>query len=85
MIFKVVIISLLILIILSLGSALWHLAHDRETSTGTVRALTWRIGLSIFLFILLFVGFFMGWIKPHDITQSDVTNETSIAPSELIR
>jgi hypothetical protein len=30
-----------------------------------VRALTVRIGLSVFLFLLLFVFYGLGWIQPH--------------------
>lgn len=62
---KIVIILILLVIVLSLGSALYYLVTDREKSEKTVRALTWRIGLSIGLFLLLLVAFGSGLIKPH--------------------
>lgn len=67
MLVKAIIVLFLIIIIYSLGSALYHLGRDKSDSTGVVKALTWRIALSIFLFILLFVMFAMGWISPHTI------------------
>jgi hypothetical protein len=30
-----------------------------------VRALTWRIGLSVALFLLLLLGWYLGLIQPH--------------------
>lgn len=55
----------MIAIVVSLGSALYHLLVKREHSEQTVKALTVRIGLSLTLFILLFVAFAAGIIKPH--------------------
>lgn len=62
---KIVIILILLVIVLSLGSALYYLVTDREKSEKTVRALTWRIGLSISLFFLLLLAFGSGLIQPH--------------------
>ncbi len=62
---KIVIILILLIIVLSLGSALYYLVTDREKSEKTVRALTWRIGLSIGLFFLLLLAFGSGVIQPH--------------------
>ncbi|HVE44324.1 MAG TPA: twin transmembrane helix small protein [Gammaproteobacteria bacterium] len=67
-IIKVVISFLFIFIFFSLGSALYFLMHDKGQSDRIVKALTWRIGLSIFLFILLMGAFWMGWITPHGLT-----------------
>lgn len=54
-------------ILISLGSALYFLMHDRGQSERIVKALTWRIVLSILLFFLLLVAFALGWIVPHPI------------------
>ena len=62
---KILIVLALILIILSLGSALYHLVMDREKTQKTAKALTLRIGLSIGLFLLLLLAFASGWIQPH--------------------
>jgi len=40
---------------------------DKDDSTRVVKALTWRIGLSIVVFILLLIGFMFGWITPHPV------------------
>jgi hypothetical protein len=55
------------LIFFALGSALYFLVHDKGDSERIVKALSWRIGLSILLFILLFVAFALGWITPHPV------------------
>ncbi|TAK77917.1 MAG: twin transmembrane helix small protein [Gammaproteobacteria bacterium] len=65
---KIIIVLFLIAIFFSLGSALYFLIHDKSGSTRIVKALTWRIGLSLLLFALLLVAFTLGWITPHSIT-----------------
>jgi putative copper export protein len=65
MVFKLFIVFLLLVVIYSLGSALYYLVNDRGESNRTVKALTWRIGLSLAIFILLLVAHVMGWIQPH--------------------
>jgi formate/nitrite transporter FocA (FNT family) len=54
-------------ILLSLGSGLFHLSRGRgeEDSAKLARALRFRIGLSIALFLLLLVAWHQGWIAPH--------------------
>jgi hypothetical protein len=53
-------------IILSLVSAMVHLVHDyKGESKRMVRALTLRIGLSITLFIVLWMTWKLGWMEPH--------------------
>ena len=64
---KAIIALFFLSIFFSLGSALYFLVHDKGDSTRIVKALTWRIGLSIALFILLMIAFALGWIKPHPI------------------
>lgn len=61
------IIALLLFIFFSLGSALYFLMRDPAQSTRVVKALTWRIGLSMVLFILLMAAFMLGWIQPHSL------------------
>jgi 4-hydroxybenzoate polyprenyltransferase len=68
MLVKAVILLFLVTIIYSLGSALYYLARDRKNDEKrVVKALTWRIGLSLLLFFLLFVAFGLGWITPHSL------------------
>ena len=68
--FTVFVIVVFIGIILSLASALFLLVHDGKGETkAMVRALTVRIGLSVVLFILLFVAWAAGWIEPHGLRR----------------
>jgi hypothetical protein len=63
--FKYLIILMLVLIVGSLGKALYHLsARTPADSRKMVRALTWRISLSVGLFVLLMVAYYEGWITP---------------------
>ncbi|MCD2451766.1 twin transmembrane helix small protein [Methylicorpusculum oleiharenae] len=68
MIIKILIGIAFIGIILSLGSALFHLVkRTEENSTKTVNALTVRITLSVLLFIFIFIAVVTGLIEPHGI------------------
>jgi len=58
-------------IVVSLGSALYHLSKggqgNEEQSRKLTRALTVRIALSIALFLLLMLAWRLGLIAPHDL------------------
>jgi hypothetical protein len=56
------VILFLIVILASLGSALYYMIRDKGRSERAVKALTMRITLSIVLFILLIVGYATGII-----------------------
>jgi len=60
---RYVVLIAFVLIFVSLGSALVFLVRDRGQSRRTVRALAWRVGLSLALFIFLMVSYRMGWIN----------------------
>jgi hypothetical protein len=68
---RVLIIVVFLAILVSLGTALYHLSTERgedtEKSAKLLRALTWRISLSVALFILLIVLWRAGWLTPHGI------------------
>lgn len=65
MLFKAFILILLLIVIISLGSALFHLVSKKGKSDKVIKSLTWRIGLSILIFILLLIGQATGLITPH--------------------
>ncbi len=67
MVFKIVILSLLAVVLISLGSALVAMAKG-DKSDKMLKALTWRIGLSVAIFILLLIGQAMGFITPHGLS-----------------
>lgn len=59
---KIVVILFFVAIVASLGSALFFLVTDRGQSKRTVRALAFRVGLSLTLFLLLMAGYYFGLI-----------------------
>ncbi|HEX5127389.1 MAG TPA: twin transmembrane helix small protein [Rhodocyclaceae bacterium] len=62
---RYVILVLLVVILISLGSGLFYLVKDKGSTDRTARALTWRIGLSLLLFILIALSYRMGWVSGH--------------------
>jgi hypothetical protein len=64
---KLLIVAVLIAIVASLGSALFHLSRSGGDSKKMVRALTIRVGLSVALFILLLVAYYFGLISPNEV------------------
>jgi small neutral amino acid transporter SnatA (MarC family) len=80
--FKLFIAIAFLAILASLGSALYHLARHRDHSEETAKALTLRIALSMALFILLFLAFAGGFIKPHGIAANmQAQTATKTAPA----
>ena len=61
---KIIVALAFILILASLGSALFFLMRDKGKTNRTVQALALRVGLSIALFVLLLVAYQLGWIAP---------------------
>lgn len=59
---KIVVIVFFVAIVASLGSALFFLVTDRGQSKRTVKALAFRVGLSLTLFLLLMAGYYFGLI-----------------------
>jgi hypothetical protein len=56
------VVAMLVLILLSLGSALFYLVKDRGQSMRTVKALALRVGLSVTLFLILMASYYFGFI-----------------------
>lgn len=67
---KLFVILILLGIVLSLGSGLFYMVRDRSGSDRTVRALTIRILLSVFLFGMLMLGIYTGVIQPHGVNPN---------------
>lgn len=63
---KIIPVIVLVLIIVSMGSALVFLIRDGSRTRRTVRALTVRISLSVALFLFLMFGYWMGWFVPNN-------------------
>jgi len=56
---------LIVLILLSLLSGLVYLIRNHGQGDRTVQALTWRIALSIVLFLVLMAGHYLGLFPPN--------------------
>jgi hypothetical protein len=59
---RIVVIVALVLIVFSLGTALYYLYHDRGQGTRMVTALAIRVILSASLIAFLLVSYHFGWI-----------------------
>jgi hypothetical protein len=64
---RLLILGVLAAIIVSLGSALFHLSRKTRDSAKVARDLTIRVGLSLALFILLMIAWHLGIISPHGV------------------
>jgi hypothetical protein len=67
-IFRAVVLIALAAIVVSLGTALYHLSRGtQQDSAKLVRALTIRIALSLALFALIMIAWYAGVITPHGV------------------
>ena len=64
---KILIIVFLVLILYNLGAGLYYMIVDKGQSKRTVNALTWRVGLSAALIVLVLLGIWSGILTPHGI------------------
>ncbi len=67
MLLKILAAVFLLAIISSLGMGLVYMMKDKSQSDRTVKALTFRIGLSVTLFILFLIAAATGLITPHGV------------------
>lgn len=67
LLFKLILVILLLFVVGSLFTALYFLVKDPSRSKRVVRSLSWRIGLSLFILLLLFIGIQVGLITPHGV------------------
>lgn len=64
---KILIITILLGIVGSLGLALVFMVRDGGSTSRTAKALTVRISISVALFALLFILWWAGVITPHGV------------------
>ncbi|HBD20513.1 MAG TPA: twin transmembrane helix small protein [Arenimonas sp.] len=62
-----VIVAFLCLIVWNLGAGLYYMMVDKGRTNRTVKSLSWRIGLSVGLIILVVIGIATGFIQPHGV------------------
>ena len=70
MLIKGVIFAMLTLILVSLFSALVLLFRRADRGSGVAKAFTWRIGLSLAMFLLLMAGLYFGIIPPEGLSHA---------------
>ena len=68
-IYKFALVVVLLVVIFSLGQALFFMMTDKSNDKRTVWALTRRISLSLLLIAMVALGIWMGWLHPHDVGQ----------------
>lgn len=64
---KIFVVALLLIVIVSLGSALFYMMKDRGNSKRMVRALTIRISVSVVAFLLILLFAATGIIEPNSV------------------
>src|SRR3981081_3117578 len=67
---RLLIIGVLLAIVASLGSALFHLTRYTKASRRRARVLPLLLGLSVALFVLLMLAWHFGLIAPHGLASS---------------
>lgn len=67
MLTKIIILLFMGAIVYALGSSFYFLVTDKGQSDRTVKRLSWRIGLSLLLVLLLWGGFKLGLIEPRGV------------------
>lgn len=63
---RIIIIATLLVILWSLGTALFHMSSKKGDPRKMARALTIRIALSAGLFLFILLAYALGWIDPPD-------------------
>lgn len=64
MLVKAIIIIFMLTILYTLGSSFYFMVKDKGEGDRMLKRLMWRIGLSIFLLLLLYAMFLLGWSEP---------------------
>jgi hypothetical protein len=68
---RILVLLCLVGIVLSLGSALFHLSRNSDADSGKLaRDLTVRIALSLVMFLILMLAWYFGFITPHALLAS---------------
>lgn len=80
MLVKILIVAFMAAILYSLASSFYFLVRDKGEGDRTVRRLSWRIGLSLLLVLLLYGGFKLGWIEPQGMDPIRYSAPESPAP-----
>jgi len=64
---KILIVLAFVAVLFNLGAALFHMMTDKGQSSKMARSLSWRIGLSVALILLVAIGLYTGVIESRGI------------------
>ena len=67
---KLIVVILLLAAVISLGRALISLVKGQGKEGKTMRALAWRVGFSVAVFLFILLSMYMGWVQPHDVNPT---------------
>ncbi|GGA82886.1 membrane protein [Arenimonas soli] len=65
-----VVVGFFIFILWNLGAGLYYMMVDKGRSKRTVNSLSWRIGLSVAMIVLVIIGIATGLVEPHGIGRA---------------
>lgn len=81
MIFKIALLAILLMAVISLFMALVSLVRNQGASGKTVKMLSYRVGFSLLLLLFLGLSQYMGWVQPHDLKGQPTQHPVISAPS----
>lgn len=67
MITRIIVGIVFLVILYCLASGLYYLVREGTSSVNLVKALTWRIILSVCLFAFILLAYFLGWLHPNPV------------------
>lgn len=65
MLWTLYLVFVFVVILYCLFSAVYHLVRPGKGGRPLARMLTWRMAISVLLFLSLFVAYALGWAHPH--------------------
>jgi TRAP-type C4-dicarboxylate transport system permease large subunit len=68
---KVLVLLLIAASVVALFKGLASMVRGESADGRTVRALAWRVGFSLAVFLFLILSMYMGWLQPHDIRYTE--------------
>ena len=79
---KIIVVVAMLAVLFSLFRALSHLVRggDKASSEKVLRALVWRLALSIAIIVGLYAASFFGLIAPHGLPKPAAGQTTSTSP-----
>lgn len=80
---KLLVFLLLAAVVFTLFRALTALMRGEGAEGKTVKALAWRIGLSVGIFLFLLFSAHMGWVTPHDVRPDRLNGQPLVVPIEV--